>query len=60
MSYWGHQIARTKPFRDKIIASQENEQLQKIYKESWWFISYMFGMNLKSFLKHEKLINIVY
>ena len=56
MSYWGHQIARTKPFRDKIIASQENEQLQKIYKEAWWFISYMFGMNLgKSFFETRKI-----
>ena len=56
MSYWGHQIARTKPFRDKIIASQENEQLQKIYKESWWFISYMLGMNLgKSFFETRKI-----
>jgi hypothetical protein len=64
MIYWGHQIARTKPFRDKIIASQENEQLQEIYKESWWFISYMLGINLgKSFFetlkidKHCLLIN---
>lgn len=56
MNYWGHQIARTKAFRDKILASQENEQLQKIYKESWWFISYMFGMNLgKSFFETRKI-----
>lgn len=56
MSYWGHQIARTKPFRDKIIAGQANEELQKIYKESWWFISYMFGMNLgKSFFETRKI-----
>jgi hypothetical protein len=56
MNYWGHQIARTKPFRDRIIASQENEQLQRIYKESWWFISYMFGMNLgKSFFETRKI-----
>lgn len=55
MNYWGHQIARTKPFRDKIIASQD-EPLQKIYKESWWFISYMFGMNLgKSFFETRKI-----
>lgn len=56
MSYWGHQIARTKPFRDKIIASQANQELQEIYKESWWFISYMFGMNLgKSFFETRKV-----
>ncbi|MHA3104421.1 DUF4238 domain-containing protein [Acinetobacter sp. ANC 3791] len=58
MSYWGHQIARTKPFRDKIIAGQANEELQKIYKESWWFISYMFGMNLgESFFETRKIDN---
>lgn len=46
MSYWGHQIARTKPFRDKVLATQTNPEVQKVYKESWWFISYMLGMNL--------------
>lgn len=56
MSYWGHQIARTKPFRDKIIAGQANQELQKTYKESWWFISYMFGMNLgKSFFETREI-----
>lgn len=56
MSYWGHQIARTKPFRDKILASQTNQELQKIYKESWWFISYILGMNLgKSFFETRKI-----
>lgn len=46
MNFWGHQIARTTPFRDKIIAAQTNQELKGIYKESWWFISYMFGMNI--------------
>lgn len=56
MSYWGHQIARTKPFKDKILAAQTNQELQKIYKESWWFISYMLGMNLgKSFFETRKI-----
>jgi len=56
MSYWGHQIARTKPFRDKILATQTNQELHKIFKESWWFISYMLGMNLgKSFFETRKI-----
>ncbi len=56
MSYLGHQIARTKPFRDKVLATQTNQELQKIYKESWWFISYMFGMNIgKSFFETRKI-----
>lgn len=56
MSYWGHQIARTKPFRDKILAAQTNQELQKIYKESWWFISYMLGINIgKSFFETRKI-----
>lgn len=56
MSYWGHQIARTKPFRDKIIAAQANQELQEIYKESWWFISYILGMNIgKSFFETRKI-----
>lgn len=56
MIYWGHQIARTKPFRDKIIAAQPSQELQKIYKESWWFISYILGMNIgKSFFETRKI-----
>lgn len=56
ISYWGHQIARTKPFRDKILAAQTNQELQKTYKESWWFISYILGMNLgKSFFETRKI-----
>lgn len=56
MSYWGHQIARTKPFKDKILAAQTDQELQKTYKESWWFISYMLGMNLgKSFFETRKI-----
>lgn len=56
MSYWGHQIARTKPFKDKILAAQTDQELQKTYKESWWFISYMLGINLgKSFFETRKI-----
>lgn len=56
MCYFGHQIARTKPFRDKVLASQENQELQKLYEESWWIIGYIIGMNLgKSFFETRKI-----
>lgn len=56
MNYWGHQIARTTPFRDKILATQTNQDLHTIYKESWWLMSYMFGMNIgKSFFETRNI-----
>lgn len=64
MNFLGHQIARTTPFRDKILASQTNQDIKTIFKESWWCISYMFGMNIGASLfktrkidKHCLLIN---
>lgn len=50
--YLAHQFTRTKTFRDRVlsvIGNNSDPQLQKINrltKESWWFISYMFGMNI--------------
>ncbi|MGN0937479.1 DUF4238 domain-containing protein [Acinetobacter sp. YH12049] len=65
MNFFGHQIARTAPFRNKILATQTNSTVQTIYKDSWWFISYMFGMNIgvdffktRKIDKHCLLINI--
>ncbi|HCE2119136.1 TPA: DUF4238 domain-containing protein [Vibrio parahaemolyticus] len=59
MQFFGHQIARTKNFKDTIDASQGlsrhgldkaiEEQVQymaKLTQECWWFISYMFGMSI--------------
>lgn len=46
LSFFGHQITRTKAFKDKILASNNNLELKTAYNEAWWFISYMFGMNL--------------
>ena len=55
MNFFGHQIARTVSFRDKVLAAQKNEKLRSIFKESWWFLSYMFGMNIgKSFFETRK------
>ncbi|MEQ9914610.1 DUF4238 domain-containing protein [Pectobacterium polaris] len=51
MMFFGHQITRTKPFRDYILRAQprhsilENE-LADTMAHAWWFISYMFGMSL--------------
>ncbi|BCU64566.1 DUF4238 domain-containing protein [Acinetobacter bouvetii] len=56
MSFFGHQIARTAPFRNKILATQTNSTMQTICKESWWCISYIFGMNIgKSFFETRKV-----
>lgn len=56
MIFFGHQIARTVPFRDKVLVAQKNEKLRSIFKESWWFLSYMFGMNTgKSFFETRKI-----
>lgn len=56
MNFFGHQIARTAPFRDKILAAQTNPTIQKICKESWWCISYILGMNIgKSFFETRKV-----
>lgn len=52
MNFFGHQISRTAPFRNKILASQTDPTIQKICKESWWVISYIFGVNIgKSFFE---------
>lgn len=56
MSFLGHQITRTKSFKEKILASTNNIKLKKSYNEAWWFISYMIGMNFgKSFFETHKI-----
>lgn len=55
MNFLGHQIARTTPFRNKILGIPKNRDLQNILKDSWWFLSYMFGINIgKSFFESRK------
>lgn len=52
MMFYAHQITRTKTFRDniKIACSRANDatgnNFNKILEESWWFLGYMFGMNI--------------
>ena len=56
MNFFGHQIARTAPFRNKILAAQTNPTIQEISKQSWWCISYIFGMNIGAdFFKTRKI-----
>ncbi|MDV2860730.1 DUF4238 domain-containing protein [Psychrobacter sp. CAM01] len=46
--YLGHQMARTKNFKVRCITGVKecNPELGKIMEHSWWFFSYMFGMNM--------------
>lgn len=52
MQFYAQQITRTKTFRDTIIAgctkssSLADKNLAKTVRECWWFIGYMFGMNM--------------
>ena len=52
MQFHAQQITRTKTFRDTCIASVTradrltDKNLAKAMRESWWFLSYMIGMNI--------------
>jgi hypothetical protein len=52
MQFYAHQITRTKTFKDniKIACSRANDatgkSFNKILEESWWFLGYMFGINI--------------
>ncbi|WP_433589664.1 DUF4238 domain-containing protein [Pseudomonas koreensis] len=51
MMFFGHQISRTKPFRDGIFKTQPRRHTLEIeiadaMIHAWWFLSYMFGMNI--------------
>ena len=47
-TFLGHQITRTKNFKVCCITglSKNNPKLGKTMEHSWWFLSYMFGMNI--------------
>lgn len=51
MAFFGHQISRTKTFRESVIRAlprrnaMENEIVDSM-THAWWFLSYMFGMSL--------------
>lgn len=51
MVFFGHQISRTRTFRDSVIKNQPRRtsgevELAESIEHAWWFLSYMFGMNL--------------
>ncbi|WP_318435789.1 DUF4238 domain-containing protein [Photobacterium leiognathi] len=56
MMFLGHQIARTKNFKVCCITgiSKNDLKLGKIMEHSWWFFSYMFGMNIGYSLYSER------
>lgn len=69
MTFLGHQISRTKTFRDSAIAAQHRRnhleiEVANTIEHAWWFLSYMFGMNIgfslysnRSIARHALLIN---
>lgn len=69
MMFFGHQISRTKPFRDGLIRVQPRSTALEVavadsMANAWWFISYMFGMSIGLSLyatrhedKHALLVN---
>lgn len=51
MAFFGHQISRTKTFRDSAIKTLYRRNSMEIevadaMEHAWWFLSYMFGMNI--------------
>lgn len=60
MMFYGHQITRTKNFKERVVSSLSifNDELgfdiQKIANESWWFLGYMLGMNIGRSLYFER------
>lgn len=51
MMFLGHQISRTKTFRDSVIKALSRRNSMEIeiadaMVHAWWFLSYMFGMNI--------------
>ena len=69
MAFFGHQISRTKTFRDGLIQVQPRRNALEIEMadtmvHAWWFLSYMFGMSIGFSLyagrhnaRHALLIN---
>ena len=51
IAFFGHQISRTKTFRDSVISVLSRSNAMEIevahaVEHAWWFLSYMFGMNI--------------
>lgn len=61
-SYLGHQMSRTKSFKEKsLTAFKDNPDIAitfpvelKLLERNWWFISYMFGINIGAGLFESK------
>ena len=61
-AYLGHQISRTKSFKQNLIAASSGNALLreefpsevKLLERNWWFISYMFGLNIGFSLYESK------
>jgi hypothetical protein len=61
MSYFGHQISRTKNFRDSVFQGVSKnfiiaKSIKATMQDCWWFISYMFGNNIGQSLYLERNI----
>ncbi|MBL3587177.1 DUF4238 domain-containing protein [Rhodovulum sulfidophilum] len=71
--YFGHQITRTRAFKDKGIASLEavrkevghDHGIAETLSDGWWFVSFIFGMNIgwslyvnREAYKHCLLLNV--
>ncbi|MBY8177713.1 DUF4238 domain-containing protein [Vibrio fluvialis] len=52
MQFYAHQMVRTKTFKDTVIAgytrntTKINSLSSKTMEECWWFVAYMFGLNI--------------
>ncbi|RZI54879.1 MAG: DUF4238 domain-containing protein [Pseudomonas sp.] len=69
MAFFGHQISRTKAFRDAALQAQPRRnaleiEVAEMMAHAWWFLSYMFGMSIGLSLftdrhnaRHALLIN---
>lgn len=69
MAFFGHQISRTKPFRDGVLRTQPRRNAMEIemadaMDHAWWFLSYMFGMSIgfslyvgRNNARHALLVN---
>jgi len=69
MTFFGHQISRTKTFRDSVLRVQRRGNAMEIevadsMARAWWFLSYMFGMSIgwslfaeRQTSRHAMLIN---
>ncbi len=70
MSFFGHQISRTKTFKDSVAQVLARRDAMEIaiadaIDGAWWFLSYMYGMNIGASLymgrhnaRHTLLINV--